>query len=133
MPARHKVPKIICKHCGRRGPKGPRGLSLKCYDLLRQTGEHVRYQARVVFSYQVLPYWYRRTLQEASMRQIATELNMKLPALEQAISRARRAGDPRAIKLADVRNGTVRRLTSDELAELECPISDDVTDVTLDE
>lgn len=133
MPARHGVPKIICKHCGRRGPKGSRGLSMKCYDELRRTGEHVRYPARVVFSYQVLPYWYRRTLQEASMRQIAAELNMKMPTLEQAICRARRAGDPRAIKLTDVLRGTVRRLTSDELAELECPISGDVTDVTLDE
>lgn len=109
---------ILCEHCGRLGLHCGRGLCKSCYSRLRSGGLG-RHPRKTKPSSYTLNNWYRLTLEGNRCRQVAEAIGMSQDAVERAVQRARKEGDPRAIRLSDVLRNTVRRLTAQELMELE--------------
>jgi hypothetical protein len=89
---------VQCVCCGQSGIHSGRGLIKNCYAWYYNRDMIGLWPRVTKPSDDVLTLWERYTRLDWSRREIAEHLRMGVRTLEQVVSRARRKGDPRAIK-----------------------------------
>lgn len=88
---------VRCK-AEREPNRGNRGMCSPCTNYVRRRGELDKYPLTVRTRDEVLDAWEIYTRQNYTKAEIAKKLGMTYKALDQAITRARRDGEPRAIR-----------------------------------